>query len=250
MGFQDHFSKQASDYARARPSYPDALFDALSALAPGRALAWDAGTGNGQAALGLAARFAQVVATEPSAAQLAQAPRHARITYHQSAETAPWLVAASVDLCSVAQAAHWFDLAAYYAEVQRVARPDALVALWTYALCAIDPELDGLVHHFYEAVVGPYWPPERVHCMNGYRALPFPFYELPFPALDMELTWDLATFVDYLATWSAVARYRKQEKRDPIAPLKADLARAWGDPREPKRVRWPLAGRLGRVHPT
>jgi SAM-dependent methyltransferase len=247
MSFQDHFSTQASSYAKARPTYPSSLFAALAQLAPGRGLAWDAGSGNGQAAVALADLFDRVVATEPSAAQLAQALPHPRVSYQQSAEQAPLLSDASVDLMTVAQAAHWFDRPAYYAEVRRVARPGAVVALWTYALCAITPEVDAAIYRFYNDVVGPYWPPERVHCMDGYRELEFPFAELPFPAETMELEWNLEALLDYLATWSAVVRYRQEKGADPILELRAELSRSWGEPTSQRRVVWPLAGRIGRV---
>lgn len=247
MTFQDHFSTQASGYAKARPTYPAALFAELALLAPGRGLAWDAGSGNGQAAVALGDLFAQVVATEPSAAQLAAATAHPHVTYHQAAEQAPMLADGSVDLMTVAQAAHWFDRAGYYAEVRRVARPGAVVALWTYALCAITPEVDAAVYRFYGDVVGPYWPPERVHCMNGYRDFDFPFAELPFPTLAMELRWGLDDLLDYLATWSAVVRYRQHRGHDPLPALRAELMSLWGDPATQRHVTWPLTGRLGRV---
>jgi hypothetical protein len=48
--FPDHFSQQAGDYARYRPSYPAALVDYLASLTPRHDRAWDVGTGNGQAA--------------------------------------------------------------------------------------------------------------------------------------------------------------------------------------------------------
>src|SRR5439155_1152709 len=62
MSFKDHFSKQAADYAIFRPSYPQELFVYLGSVAPARQLAWDCGTGNGQAAVGLASVFARVIA--------------------------------------------------------------------------------------------------------------------------------------------------------------------------------------------
>jgi hypothetical protein len=191
--------------------------------------------------------FEQVVATEPSTAQLAAASPHPRVTYHQAAEKAPMLADTSVDLLTVAQAAHWFDRPSYFVEVRRVARPRAIVALWTYALCAIAPEVDATIFHFYDDLVGPYWPPERVHCMNGYRDFDFPFDELPFPAVNMELEWDLDAFVDYLATWSSVARYRAENGTDPMPALRSELLTSWGKPTLRRRVVWPLAGRLGRV---
>ena len=45
---KDLFSSGASEYARFRPQYPDALFDYVLSFVPGRQQAWDAGCGNGQ----------------------------------------------------------------------------------------------------------------------------------------------------------------------------------------------------------
>jgi methylase of polypeptide subunit release factors len=70
LTFKDHFSKQAADYAIFRPGYPRELFDYLGAIAPGRCLAWDCGTGNGQAAVGLASVFDRVIATDASKKQI------------------------------------------------------------------------------------------------------------------------------------------------------------------------------------
>src|SRR2546430_6678173 len=64
MTFKDHFSKQAADYAIFRPGYPQELFVYLGSVAPSRQLAWDCATGNGQAAVGLAAVFDRVMATD------------------------------------------------------------------------------------------------------------------------------------------------------------------------------------------
>ena len=55
MDFKDHFSGHAALYRDARPLPPADWFDWLAQQAPDRALAWDAGCGNGQASLGLAA---------------------------------------------------------------------------------------------------------------------------------------------------------------------------------------------------
>ncbi len=208
-------------------------------------MAWDAGTGNGQAAVGLAAHFERVVATEPSAAQLAKAVPHPRVVYHTAAETAPLLGESSVDLVTAAQAVHWFDRPKFYAEVKRVLRPGGVVALWTYGLCAITPEIDAAVHRFYAGPVGPYWPPERHHPETGYRELDFPFTEHPFPAVAMERDWTLAEFAGYLRTWSAVARFSQEQGFDPAVAVEAELAPLWGA--DLRRVCWPLSGRLGQL---
>lgn len=247
MSFQDHFSTQASAYARARPGYPPSLFAALAERAPARDLAWDAGSGNGQAAIGLAGYFAQVVATEPSDAQRGEAMPHPRVTYHRSAETAPMLADGSVALATAAQAAHWFDLAAYYAEVRRVVRPGGLCAIWTYELCRITPSVDAIIDRFYRQEIGPYWPPERRHCETGYREMPFPFPEEAFPGVEMSLDWNLGELLAYLGTWSAVVRYRQARGTDPLGPLAEQLGREWREPTERRRAVWPISGRVGRV---
>ncbi|MEO6526682.1 MAG: hypothetical protein ABIP93_08680 [Gemmatimonadaceae bacterium] len=64
--FADHFSSSAAAYATYRPRYPAALFAWLASVTSGRERAWDCATGSGQAAIGLAAYFDHVVATDPS----------------------------------------------------------------------------------------------------------------------------------------------------------------------------------------
>jgi hypothetical protein len=81
MNFKDHFSKQAADYAKFRPGYPNELFAYLGSIAPSRKLAWDCGTGNGQAAVRLASVFDRVVATDASEKQIANSQPHPRVEY-------------------------------------------------------------------------------------------------------------------------------------------------------------------------
>jgi len=73
----------------------------------------------------------------------------------------------------------------------------------------------------------------------------------PYPArakaCAAEEAWNLDELVEYLGTWSAVARYRKTEGRDPLPELRADLQTSWGAPEQRRQVTWPLSGRLGRI---
>lgn len=246
MAFKDHFSERASLYVQARPTYPPALLAELARLAPDRDAAWDCGTGNGQAALGLAEHFAQVTATDPSLAQLAEAPSHPRVNFREGPETGSGLPDASVALVTAAQAAHWFDLDAFYAEALRVLRPGGILALWCYGLCRVTAEIDAPLADFYTRIIGPFWAPERRLVDTGYRTLPFPLPEIPFPDLAIERSWTLEEFTSYVRTWSAVAAYRRHQGRDPVVGLHAELAQLWGGPGAKQKVVWPLSGRLGR----
>jgi hypothetical protein len=97
-GFEDHFSDFADCYARHRPRYPEGLFAYLAGIAPGRTLAWDCATGNGQAAVALAGRFERVHATDASRAQIDRAEPHDRVVYRVEAAEEVSLRSGSVDL--------------------------------------------------------------------------------------------------------------------------------------------------------
>lgn len=245
--FKDHFSPLAQDYANYRPHYPSSLFADLAALAPAHEEAWDCATGNGQAAAGLAAHFHKVYASDASAAQIAQASGPENVRFAVAAAEASGLPAQSVDLVLVAQAAHWFDLPAFYAEVERVLRPDGVLALLTYSGVCINAALDPLLREFHQVTLGPYWPPERTHVENDYRDLPFPWPELPFPAQTMKAEWTLDQLMGYLGTWSATRAYREQRGEDPLPALRARLLPLWPESGATAlTVSWPLPVRIGR----
>jgi SAM-dependent methyltransferase len=242
--FPDHFSGHARAYERHRPRYPEALFDWLADLAPTRARAFDAGTGNGQAALALALRFAEVVAVDASPQMIASATPRVRYAVALAHESG--LESGSVDLATAGQALHWFELEPYCAELRRVLRPGGVVAFWSYARLQIEPGLDACIQRFYHGPVGPFWPPERVLVEEGYRSLALPFEELVPPAFEMRARWDLPALLAYLRTWSAVVRHQRERGLDPVLELERELAPIWGDPAREREIRFPLALRVGR----
>lgn len=246
----DHFSRQAAEYRASRPGYPAALFDFLAQACVRHDRALDCATGNGQAAVGLASRFAAVVATDLSVAQLARAEARPNVRYlAATAERLP-LADASVDLVTVAQALHWIDLAEFYPELARIARSGALIAAWSYGRMRVDPRVDAVVEQLYSDIVGPYWPPGREHVESGYRDLPFPFAPVAAPELAMVADWPLERLLGYLASWSAVQRYVVQHGCDPLDQVREDLRVAWGAPGATRRIEWPLALRVGRIRPS
>jgi SAM-dependent methyltransferase len=245
--FEDHFSVQAEAYARHRPRYPEALFAWLASVSPGDALAWDAGTGSGQVAVALAKHFDRVIASDASSEQLARALPHERVEYRHEPSGRASLDPASVDLITVGAAAHWFELDDFYREVRRVARPGAVIALFSYGPRDFADAIGPAVHRFQEEILDGYWP-ERIQLVHErYATLPFPFEELAVPPFTMTAEWNVAELLAFLETWSASQRYfqeRGTRATDKIAP---ELTRMWGDPDTRRILHCPLFVRAGRV---
>jgi ubiquinone/menaquinone biosynthesis C-methylase UbiE len=159
----DLFSKQATTYSRFRPTYPDALYEAILSHCANRELAWDCATGNGQAATGLSPYFKRVVATDLSQSQIENAISKSNIEYRvlRAEEKVP-LPDESVDLVTVAQAIHWFDLDTFYSEVKRVLKPKGIFATWAYSFHSpLSKEIDEVLQEFYFVTLGNYWQPNN-----------------------------------------------------------------------------------------
>lgn len=245
--FSDHFSNDSAEYRRARPRYPMALFEYVVSLAPGRSLAWDCATGNGQAALSVAEHFDHVVATDASQEQLSHAAPHPKVEYRNALAHDSGLETDSVDLLTIAAALHWFAKDDFFAEVRRVLKPGGVIAAWSYgARIEVDPKVDEAILRFGAEVLGPYWPPEFQYNVSGYRTLPFPFEELEPPSVDVSVDWTLEDLISNVRTWSGYSGFTKQNGREPLEELEARLRPAWGE--HPTRtVRWPLHFKIGRV---
>jgi SAM-dependent methyltransferase len=245
--FKDHFSGHAAIYREARPTYPAALFAWLAEESPDTDLVWDCGCGNGQASVALARYFTRVVGTDPSANQIAGAEGRANIEYRVESGEHSSLSDGCASLVTVAQALHWFDFDAFYAQVRRVLKPRGLLAAWTYADCRVNAEIDRVKDRLYIDLTGPYWPPERAYVDAAYRTLPFPFKEVAAPAFPMVAHWDIEHFLAYLRSWSATQRYIKANGEDPVAIVEPELRAAWGDPARARDVQWLFHVRVGKV---
>jgi len=241
------FDQGGRAYANFRPHYPPEVASYLASLASGTGLAVDVGCGNGQLTRLLADHFATVVGFDPSAEQLAHAYLDERISYRCApAEQLP-LPDRSAKLITAAQAAHWFDLPAFYGEVRRVVVPRGVLALISYGVLTLEPELDERFQRFYRDEIGPFWPPERKLVDSGYATIDFPFAGITPPSMEIRLRWSLSEFLGYISTWSAFRSAREAGRDDIFQNCAEDLAAAWGDPGIRRVIAWPIAMRIGRL---
>lgn len=246
--YKDHFSGHATEYQKFRPSYPDELFEYLASLLPQRETAWDCATGNGQAAASLAHWFRQVIATDASDKQIANATLRKNVRYYVTTAEHTDIPDQSIDLITVAQALHWFDSELFFREAKRVLRPSSVIAVWCYKLLSISDQIDAIVNYLYSEVIGNFWPAERRFIDNDYEDIAFPFHQLAAPVFTMSAQWNLAALQGYLSTWSAVQQYQLVHGRDPVAQVSDQLKKAWGEPDIIRQVTWRLHPKIGMHH--
>uniref|UniRef100_A0A2N9GGK1 Methyltransferase type 11 domain-containing protein n=1 Tax=Fagus sylvatica TaxID=28930 RepID=A0A2N9GGK1_FAGSY len=169
------FIKQAEQYAEGRPSYPQELFDFIASKTPSHDLAWDVGAGSGQAARSLAGIYKNVIATDTSPKQLQFAPKLPNIRYQQTPPTmsiaelegnvAPQ---SSIDVVTIAQAIHWFDLPNFYQQVRWILKkPHGIIAAWCYTVPEVNDSVDAVFQPYYNIAAEPYWEP--AHRRSAYQ---------------------------------------------------------------------------------
>jgi len=245
--FKDLFSSHADIYAKYRPLYPNELYEFLLSQVQQRNAALDCGTGNGQCAGVLAEYFIDVDATDISGKQIDKAVIKPNLHYHICrAEKTPF-PDDRFDLITVATAAHWFQFNDFFAEMNRVAKNNAVFACWAYSLVRTDqPLLNEMIDDFYWKKIHSYWDPERKHVDEEYKNLPFPFEEIQNPGFATKLTWDLETFEGYLNTWSAVQHYIKQNNSNPVTGLLSEVRKKFDDNIQ-LNMTFPIFMKCGRI---
>ncbi|CAH8315382.1 unnamed protein product [Eruca vesicaria subsp. sativa] len=234
---------EADIYLDARPTYPGEWYSKLAALSNHHHLAWDAGTGNGQAAVGIAEHYDRVIATDVSETMLNLGKPHPKVTYHHTPssmtedETVDLIGGEnSVDLITVATAVHWFDLPKFYAIANRLLRkPGGIIAVWSYNTdMAVSPEFDSVMARFNEKTT-PYWKfPECRYFVDGYKSLPFPFENVGLGLegkpmeLEMQKTVSFEGFLRILRSWSAIGAAKEKGVELLSEDVVKELEMAWG----------------------
>ena len=194
----------------------------------------------------LAAHFAEVVATDASADQIAHATPHPRVTYRAALAERSGLKDGWADLVTAGQAVHWFDQKRFFEEVNRVAAPGGAVAVWAYDLFDLEGEAGAVVRRFHSRVE-PYWPPERALVARRYADLFFPFEEIP--VLPVDMTARVGSRTDARLPLHLVRGQGVSEGQPgrPDCHSRARTRRRLGLPGYPRTVTWPLVLRAGRI---
>lgn len=240
---QDHFSAIASQYAQGRIGYPEDLYRFLVVQCRRQDLAWDCATGSGQAALDLVRSFSKVIATDISAELLALAPAHPCISYRAASAEESGLEPDSVDLITIAQALHWFDLTRFWVEVRRVLKQGGILAFWGYNWPIVESGVDRVLEDF-KAMISSSWPERSAILHGGYNSIHPPLHEISSPAFAASAQWALGDYLSHLRSWSATRYYRERTGKDATKPFEQAFAEAWPGGRVP--VRWPLILRVFR----
>lgn len=243
---KDNFSAQSSKYAKFRPKYPSELYQFLLNLVYQKDCAWDCATGNGQVAVELTSFFTEVYATDMSSKQLSEAPQLPNIQYKVERAEHTDFENQMFDLITVAQAIHWFNFEDFFNEVRRVIKPQGIFAAFGYGLMKINPQVDTIVYHLYENILGSYWDVERKHIEDGYLHIPFPFQEIKSPTFEITANWNFDQLIGYLETWSSLQHYLRAHEKNPIEFVLDDLKNAWGN-ESIKAIQFPIILKTFRV---
>lgn len=245
----DHFSSTSKEYSFSRPMYPDALYKYLSDITPNKDTTWDCATGNGQAAIGLCRYFKNVIASDASKGQLDYKFNRDNIHYEMFPAEKADISDNRIDLITVAQAAHWFDLDKFYSEVTRVGKSNGILAIWSYGMHQIDNDIDKISAklNVNGDILGKYWPKETNYVKDDYKTIPFPFKEIIPPKFEMNVCWSLDDLVSYMQTWSAVKRFSTEKKFNPLTLVIDELEKLWGKHEDQKIVKWDINIRVGKI---
>ncbi len=214
---KDNFSHNSGNYAQFRPSYPDEVFAFLDSILTGRERVWDCATGTGQVAGKLVNLFEMVEATDLSESQLKSAVSHPKIQYSQQIAEETNFPDQYFDCITVGQAIHWFDFEKFYAEANRVLKPNGLLLVLGYGnIQTGNKAVQQVIEKLYSEILDEYWDPERKYIDEDYQTIPFPFEEMNHPEFEIQNTWNREQLLGYLNTWSAVKHYIDKHQINPI----------------------------------
>nr|CAG8522133.1 2392_t:CDS:2 [Entrophospora candida]CAG8523115.1 15726_t:CDS:2 [Entrophospora candida] len=245
-------------YNAYRPTYPQKLFEKIYNYHKSHNGSFDAAldvaTGTGQVTQVLADSFKKVYGVDSSATMLENAVKKSNITYSIStAENLNQFDDSSIDLLTVAEAAHWFDLPKFLEESYRVLKSPSsssggggTLAIWGYSYNLFDnyPTASELLIDHYIDLMGDYKEKEgRLILENLYRGFEIPerlFKNVKFEIYDgtkeseqyrlMEADWTVSQFEKYLKTSSCYKTFlsKNPNAEDPVNKFMARIKKVEG----------------------
>src|SRR5690606_37729822 len=140
---------------------------------------------------------------------------------------------------------HWFDFEKFYSEVKRVLKPEGIIAVWTYSLPKISSEIDKIILHFHDNIVGEFWQKENQLVSEEYKTIPFPFKEIKKHSFLFQKEITLNDLKGLLMSWSATQRYKDQKGSEPLLAIENDLQNLWRNVDETKLATWTIFLKVG-----
>jgi len=221
-------AKHSGLYAKYRWAPPASVVSAVLSFVKEKlppsslALGIDVGCGSGQSSPRLAPYFTRVLGCDVSQAQIEGATRRntcPNVEYRVASSSSLPALAGSCQLVTAFQACHWFDMAAFYAECDRVLCPGGVVALVSYRIPrSVNPgraeEVSKVLRElFLSPDTGMRWGFDRSVLEDCLTA---PQFTMPYQDTRREtchkypMETNVREFMGYVTTWSAYQEYVRE----------------------------------------
>ena len=241
---------RSDNYQNSRPTYPDQFFDHLASYIGKRpATIVDVGCGTGQATRSLAKIGDQVYGFDMSPVMIEQAKSSTTasnvkydvgddLTFVDKVEPH------SVDLVTVAEAAHWLHYPQFFDNVRTVLKPGGVLAFWAYVNftfigypavgeiirdCNWNPERYGnlwdegrrYLDHLYKNII----PPEDSFTDVEYRVNDFDALRSEEPLEIVKLGVPVKAMIQFLRTYSTYHTWKRlnPDKKDMVDQLAEEI---------------------------
>ncbi|CAG9974944.1 unnamed protein product [Clonostachys byssicola] len=253
--FTGYSEQQGKVYAQSRPDYHQSLYDAVmnQHTSTGGQLDTlvDLGCGPGQAVRALAPRFKTAIGLDPSVSMISVArslggdtstskPIRFEVSTAEDlgANLDPAIADESVDLITVATAAHWFDMDIFWPKASRILKPGGSVAIWVNGETRIHPSvpnaaaIQAVVTRYRAEHLAGFMQAGNTMSQDCYATLPLPWtISNPVPEfeessffrrywksgdefLKARVNLNLDGFEKMLSTFSPITRWREAHPND------------------------------------
>eukprot|EP01132_Coremiostelium_polycephalum_P004921 gene4921-6135_t len=224
------YSSVGDNYRKFRQGYPDDIYDIIQEHTDSsRNLAIDVGCGNGQNTVRLAEYFDKVIGFDPAEGQIKNSIPHEKVEYRTCQAEKIDLPEESVDLITVATAAHWFNLPEFFNLTQKLLRSNGTLILWTYGFQEIiqNDEAKQIQSNLYYNTLRDYWAENVKLVLNEYKDIVPPFKN----TIRMKKTYiketPLDQFVGYYGTISSYGNYLLAGNPDILPDIKNQMMKAY-----------------------